>query len=407
MTFLETESSIDQHNEFVLRNGFGSHYQTSFYAETERPFGFTSYCWTDITDENADICAANLAKLKPIPHTPFFYAYLRMGFVMDYTRSDWHKLLTSLWTATLNVLKKHKVLYFKFDLPVTDDREDVYKFFTDKGCDHASLVQTNAPYTYFRFRAVLDISAPEDELLKSFSKTTRACIKKADKYGLRFEFGSLKDIGEYQKLKNETAERNKIWSHNLAQSTKLFGVLEQSGLGHLLFIKLVPGDTLRILRADWAQREKELAKLQSKNRVNEAQVQDVVWAMEKLKKQIQELEELEQTHPEGIYLSASIIIEHGRTLYYFLAGSSDNFRDYLPNYLMIWQIILWGKARGCERLDMGGTDPAEDESSLGEFKKRWGTETLAFSGDFDYVLQKPLGTLFKKLMKKRREESHA
>lgn len=395
--------TLDEFNEFIMSHSYGSYYQTSYYSEAEKSHGFYDYKYVTVGD-GRQIIGGTVFKLKKIPHTPWNYAFLRMGFVLDYDAGNWREVLDVLWDETLKEMKKQKVIYFRFDLQVEESRKDVYDYFKSKGAAQKALTDDNKNYTFFRFRAILDITPDEKALMKGMSSTNRQCVRKSQKYGLELRYGGLEDMKIYRQLKDETGERNHISSQSTEEVERIFRELSKSGTAKLYLVRLIPAETLKCLRADLERRKKELAKLRAKARPNPAAISDIEASAEKLQAQIKDMEELEKKKPEGLYLSAGITFGHGETLDYLYAGSSSEYRDYLPNYLMVWQLIKDAKEEGYKYVDMGGTDPESKPSSLSMFKTKWGCRTLAYSGDFDYVLSKPWGNIFRSLMNKKEKK---
>lgn len=400
MQFERINCSYDEFNHFVMEHPYGSFYQTTHYVEYEKIHGFDAYQPVAV-GRNGQIEGGALIQLKPIPHTPWFYAFLRKGFVMDYDRPDRDALFDSLWSAVIAEMKAQNVIYFRFCLPVQEHQTDVLDLFRAKGARHKGFFDNNQFYAFFRFNAVLDVTPDEKTLMKNLSSTNRRWVKKSQKYGLQLSYGTLDDCKIYQKLKDETAVRNHISSHTLEEAETIYREITKAGTGKLYLVKLVPEETLKILHKDMAARQRELKKLTSKETSNPVQIEDINNAIEKLEQQIAELEALKQEKPEGVYLSAALTFGHGEVMDYLFAGSSSEYRDYLPNYLMLWQIIKDAKAEGYKYVDFGGTDPESRPSPLSEFKLRWGCKTIAYSGDFDYVVKKPWGNLFRCLLERR------
>jgi CelD/BcsL family acetyltransferase involved in cellulose biosynthesis len=76
--------------------------------------------------------------------------------------------------------------------------------------------------------------------------------------------------------------------------------------------------------------------------------------------------------------SAVFLASRGVCVYKY--GASDERRwSARPNHLLFWEAIRWAAARGCQTLDFGRTDIADE--GLREFKSRWGTveRRLAYS----------------------------
>lgn len=105
------------------------------------------------------------------------------------------------------------------------------------------------------------------------------------------------------------------------------------------------------------------------------------------------IKEIEAMPDQEIYLSGGIFIQSGHKGYYLYGASSNNFRDLLPNYFMIWQMMLYAKAQGCTSFDFGGVSgmddlPEEEDEAPGlyTFKKQWNANKVEKIGEFDYVL---------------------
>lgn len=91
-----------------------------------------------------------------------------------------------------------------------------------------------------------------------------------------------------------------------------------------------------------------------KNQKVENQLKDLEIQMAKLEKQIEELTEMEKTNPEGKVLSGSILTFAGHKAYYLYGASSNEYRDYLPNYNMQLTMMRIARDRGAKTYDFGG-----------------------------------------------------
>jgi CelD/BcsL family acetyltransferase involved in cellulose biosynthesis len=70
-------------------------------------------------------------------------------------------------------------------------------------------------------------------------------------------------------------------------------------------------------------------------------------------------------------IAAGLFHAHGETVDLLYNGSDDRFLDVRPNHALYWGVIRWSIAAGLRRFDFG---TAATESSLGRFKRQWGTE---------------------------------
>jgi len=71
---------------------------------------------------------------------------------------------------------------------------------------------------------------------------------------------------------------------------------------------------------------------------------------------------------QGRTLATVMVFGRGKQVYYFYGASSDEERNRKPTYPLQWEVIRWGRARGCEEYDMWGipdeaTEAADDEES--------------------------------------------
>ena len=63
----------------------------------------------------------------------------------------------------------------------------------------------------------------------------------------------------------------------------------------------------------------------------------------------------------GETIASALILHDNETAYYHLSsGSREGARHLRPNHLLIFELALWAKARGCRRLLLGGGSEPED-----------------------------------------------
>mgnify|MGYP001003857083 FL=1 len=86
-------------------------------------------------------------------------------------------------------------------------------------------------------------------------------------------------------------------------------------------------------------------------------------------------------------LSASLLIPYGKKVYYLYAASSNEMRNKMPNYNMIWEEIKWAIANGYDYLDLGGTFSLDTNDGLYRFKQAfcYPDKYSNFIGELDVV----------------------
>jgi serine/alanine adding enzyme len=86
-------------------------------------------------------------------------------------------------------------------------------------------------------------------------------------------------------------------------------------------------------------------------------------------------------------LSASLLIPYNDKVYYLYAASSNEMRNKMPNYNMIWEELKWTMENGYRYLDLGGTFSLDDKDGLYKFKEHfcYPHKYSAFIGELDVV----------------------
>ncbi len=112
--------------------------------------------------------------------------------------------------------------------------------------------------------------------------------------------------------------------------------------------------------------------------------------------------------PDGTPVSGAMAIHYGDKVWYLYGASSSEHREYMPNYLMQWEMIRWAVSLGCRIYDFRGVSgdlsPENPLYGLYRFKKGFGGDFIEFIGEYDYVMSRMLRKtvdLGKKMMVRR------
>jgi lipid II:glycine glycyltransferase (peptidoglycan interpeptide bridge formation enzyme) len=194
---------------------------------------------------------------------------------------------------------------------------------------------------FTKYTFVLDLTKPEEELLKNMHPKTRYNIKVAQKHGVQItEDNSDKAFEEYLKLTKETTKRQKFYAHSENYHRVMWETLKNK-IAHLF-----------------------LAKYKEK------------------------------------ILAAWIVFVYNDTLYYPYGASSSENRETMASNLMMWEVIKWGKKMGLKKFDMWGalsSTPDEHDPWFGfhRFKQGYGPKHVEFVGSYDLVINPILYKLYK------------
>lgn len=90
-------------------------------------------------------------------------------------------------------------------------------------------------------------------------------------------------------------------------------------------------------------------------------------------------------------IASSMILTDKDTIYYLYAGSSEEYRDLMPSYGLIWGLIEWGKTNNFKYLDLWGVKEGEGYS---RFKTGFGGEVIEYADSLDIVFNPILYRVF-------------
>ena len=179
----------------------------------------------------------------------------------------------------------------------------------------------------------------EDDLFMNMRQNTRNCIRRSLKKGVTVQDAPLKYLADWYRLYHDTASRKGFKAEKLEYFQNLFQSADsfQEKAGDS---RIVPSFRLLI-----ATKGKEI-------------------------------------------LAGMILGLYGNMGYYLFAGSSPNWRDHMPNYLLQWEAIKMARSACCQRYDLFGippnNDPVHPQNGLYTFKKGFGGRVVHNRGCWDY-----------------------
>jgi len=238
--------------------------------------------------------------------------------------------------AALNHLaQKYNAIYIKMEpnvkKPLEQDREE------NPDIQFLRKFQTEEGRALFtRYTFELDLSLSEEALISKQSSKTRYNVRLATKKGVKvIEDTTERGLKDYLKILEETTKRQGFYAHTPEYFRQLWLCLKDTGMLHIF-------------------------KAVYENKVL------VVW----------------------------IVFVFNGVLYYPYGASSSLFREVMASNLMMWEVIRFGKAQGCQSFDMWGSlgpipDPKSPWNGFHRFKKGYGGELVEFIGSFDLVNDYP------------------
>lgn len=179
----------------------------------------------------------------------------------------------------------------------------------------------------------IDLTRPEEELLKSFSSKTRYNIKLAQKHGVKVEIDNSDQAFEkYLELTDETNKRQGFYSHTHKY--------------HRLMWKHLKGKVANILAAKY----------------------------------------------NNEIVSTWVLFNSDKFLYYPYGASTNKYKEVMANNLMMWEAIIFGKSKKLKTFDLWGR---EEGKGFTRFKEGYNPEVVEFVGSWDLIINKPLYVFYR------------
>lgn len=188
----------------------------------------------------------------------------------------------------------------------------------------------------------IDLTPPEEDLLKSFNSKTRYNIRLAQRKGVKVvEDNSKKAFEKYIVLTRETVVRQGFYAHS-----EKYHRLMWEHLHHTPHTKHQTPPA-RLLVAKY----------------------------------------------KGEIITTWILFIWKDTLYYPYGASSTKHKNVMANNLMMWEAIKFGKKLGLKKFDLWGREPGK---GFTRFKEGYNPQIVEYLGTWDLVINKPLYYLYRK-----------
>lgn len=254
--------------------------------------------------------------IHPLPHTPWY-----VGYAPKIARLDQQTI-----TTIKEIAQENNCIMVKVEPKI----EKVDFRFESKDLSEWGLVAGRPMFTKYNF--VLDVTPTESELLASFKQKTRYNIKLAEKKGVTVEINETPEaIKRYWELTEETTKRQGFYAHSRSYHQKMWEVLHNAGMAHLLAAKY-----------------------------------------------------------QGEIITTWVLFKFRDTLYYPYGASTREYREVMANNLVMWETIKLAKQWKCKYLDMWGAlgpdpDPSDPWYGFHNFKAGYNPRAVEYIGSWDYV----------------------
>lgn len=282
-------------------------------------------------DETGKIIGALSVLIRPLPALPFTLMYAPRGPVCDVHDKA---TIAALLTGVRELAKKYHAYEFKIDPDVLASDE----LFREMMCSFGFELHTggkNFEGIQPRFVFRLDVAGKtEEQVMAQFHSKTRYNIRVALKNGVEVQIKGKEALDEFLPIMRETGQRDGFPTR--------------------------PKDYF----------ERMLDSFGSHCR-------------------------LYMAYFEGKPVAGTVAMQYGDKTWYLYGASSNAYRNVMPNYLLQWEMIRWSIEGGCKIYDFRGVSGDLSESNplygLYRFKKGFNGDLTEFAGEFNLVLNRPVG----------------
>ena len=264
-----------------------------------------------VKDKSGKIKGTMSILLRKVPILKRYIMYAPRGFVCDQHDKE---TLRELFDKAKNIAEKYKVFIFKLDPDISINDTNFTQIMHELGIKSKknikNIKQVIQPKYVFRLNLK---NKTEEELLKSFYEKTRYNIRLAIKKGVTVREGAKEELKIFYEIMNTTGKRDGFFIRPFSYFEKIYN---EMGKEHM-----------KILFAEY----------------------------------------------DGKIIATAMPILYGNKVWYLYGGSTNEYRNLMPTYLMQWKMIKWAIENKCDWYDLRGVsgfkNPKDPQYGVYKFKK--------------------------------------
>lgn len=281
----------------------------------------------EVKNSNNEIIGAMLILIKKIPFLNTAFMYAPRGAVCDMHNKA---VLSEIMEKVKKIQKKYHAYILRIDPLIDENDTQTINNLCELGFIHHKE-KVGYDNTQCRENYILDIAnKTEDEVFNSFKSKWRYNIRLAQRKGVTCNFYKEENLNDFYNLMVETSKRD-----------------------------------------GFSIRSKEY--------------------FERMIKSFHGKAKLCMCYLDDVALSGALMIDYAGTTSYVYGASSNEYRNYMPNYLMQWTMIKHAIDIGCHTYDFCGIPYWYDEThrnyGVYKFKQGFNGRVQTWVGEFDYIFR--------------------
>lgn len=322
-----TKETLEEYESFVSSHPKGHFLQSYAWSKQK-----TEWTWEGIIvrGDGGAIRGAMSVLIRRAPSLPYTIMYGARAPVCDIHDE---KTLSELLEGAKKLAQRHRAYVFKIDPDISVDDTEFPEIMARLGFRRRDTGKNfSGIQPKFVFRLDVDGKSKE-ELMASFHSKTRYNIKVAERKGVEIKLCGLEAVGDFSYMMLETGVRDGFVVRNREYFENMLKNL---------------GENCRLYMA----------------------------------------------YSGDIPIAGTLAIHYGDKVWYLYGASSNKYRNFMPNYLLQWNMISWAVELGCKIYDFRGVSGDMNESNplygLYRFKKGFNGDLVEFTGEYDYIFNKPV-----------------
>lgn len=293
-----------------------------------------SHEYITVRNKDGKIEGCCLVLVRKIPFLKTAMLYVPRGFVCDMHNK---KTVQKIFTQINLLAKKFNAYAVKIDPMIDEEDTEAIKNLTELGFIHHGE-KVGYQNIQCRENYILDIENKDiDEIFGSFKSKCRYNIRLAKRKGVECGLYGKEKLDDFMPIMEQTGKRDGFCTRSKEYFAKILNAFDGNAGLCICYLGSTP-------------------------------------------------------------LSGALYINYAGTTSYVYGCSSNEYRNYMPNYLMQWNMIKYAKAAGCSKYDFCGIPYWYDEShpnyGVYKFKQGFNGYVKTYAGEFDYVYKSHINHLF-------------
>ncbi len=402
--------SKEEFKEFADKHPQITFHQTEEWANLKKKNGWEAYYIGYEEEEEIKAGALLLAKTIPLIKKKMFYS--PRGFLIDYHNKE---LLKNFTEELKQFIKKEKGIFVKIDPYVEYQERDNDGNIVEGGYENKEVVDNlkNLGYKFFGFNTMQDTLQPrwmhvieingrnEEEVQKDMESKTRQILRKNEKSSIKTREITREEIPLFKSIMEHTGDRRDFIDRPLSYYEAMWDNLYPTGILKILVAEIDFNEYEENTKKELEEIESSLKdrifkhdnnllkmnekKYESSNKQDEESI-------ERLKKQLEKIEEYKKEYGEKKTLGTILFLIYGNEVLSLFGGTDDNLMQFQSAYTVHYAGIKYAIDHGYKRYNFYGiTGDFRKENPLYGlylFKKSFGGHVVELIGEYDLIISK-------------------